>query len=102
MISEDTGCITVLKGPASIVSDGGKTYVNSSGNRALSTAGTGDVLSGVIGAFMNRMPDSLSAVCAAVYIHGLCADIYVEVNNIDSMSSSDILDYIRPALNRQT
>jgi NAD(P)H-hydrate repair Nnr-like enzyme with NAD(P)H-hydrate dehydratase domain len=39
------------------------------------------------------MPDSLSAVCAAVYIHGLCADIYVEVNNIDSMSSSDILDY---------
>lgn len=102
MISEDTGCITVLKGPASIVSDGEKTYVNSSGNRALSTAGTGDVLSGVIGAFMNRMPDSLSAVCAAVYIHGLCADIYVEVNNIDSMSSSDILDYIRPALNRLT
>jgi NAD(P)H-hydrate repair Nnr-like enzyme with NAD(P)H-hydrate dehydratase domain len=49
---------------------------------------------------MNRMPDSLSAASSAVYLHGLCADIYAEKNDMDSMSSSDILYYIRPALSR--
>lgn len=99
-IADLTGCITVLKGPGTIISDGVNSFINTTGNRALATAGSGDILSGIIGALLNRMPEPLQAVSAGVFIHGLCADIYTEINNIDSMSSSDILDYIRPALDR--
>jgi NAD(P)H-hydrate epimerase len=99
MIAEYTGCITVLKGPATIVSDGENVCINTTGNRALATAGSGDILSGIIGAYINRIDNTLTAVSAGVFIHGLCADIYSEKHKTDSMSSSDILDYIRPALN---
>lgn len=99
-VAEAIGCICVLKGPATIVSDGEKSCINTTGNRGLATAGSGDILSGIIGSLINRIDDMLKAASAGVFIHGLCADIYSEKNNIDSMSSSDILDYIRPALNR--
>lgn len=99
-LAAQTGAIAVLKGPASIVSDGVNTCINTTGNRALATAGSGDVLSGITGALMNRIPDPLNAASAGVFIHGLCADIYAEMNNIDSMSASDILDYIRSSLKR--
>lgn len=99
-LAQRTGCICVLKGPATIISDGEKSLINTTGNRALATAGSGDVLSGIIGAFINRISNPLNAASAGVFIHGMCADAYSENNNIDSMSSSDILDYIRPILFR--
>jgi len=99
-IAENTGCITVLKGPATIISDGDNIFINTTGNRALATAGSGDVLSGIIGALINRIDDTVKTASAGVFIHGLCADLYSEKNKTDSMRSSDILDYIRPALNR--
>ncbi|HPF04409.1 MAG TPA: NAD(P)H-hydrate dehydratase [Spirochaetota bacterium] len=99
-IAEDSGCITILKGPATIVSDGERSFINLSGNRTLATAGSGDVLTGIIGALVNRISDHLSAAASGVFIHGLSADVYSENNNIDSMSASDILNYIRPALTR--
>lgn len=97
-IAKKTGCVTVLKGPATIVSDGVNSCINTSGNRALATAGSGDILSGIIGALLNRIPDAPNAASAGVYIHGLCADIYSETDQCDTMSASDILDYIRPAI----
>ncbi len=99
-IAENTGCITVLKGPGTVVSDGVNSCINTSGNRALATAGSGDVLSGITGALLNRIPDALNAASAGVYIHGLCADIYSETNQRDTMSASDIIDFIRPAIKK--
>ncbi len=97
-LAQSTGCITVLKGPGTIISDGVNSFINTTGNKALATAGSGDVLSGIIGAFFHKISDPISAAFTGVYIHGLCAELYSETNPRDSMNSSDILDYIRPSL----
>ena len=93
-----TGAIAVLKGPATIVSDGDRSYINTTGNSGLATAGSGDVLSGIIGSFMNQNISSIEAAIAGVYIHGLCADLYKETHPAMTMKSSDIIDNIRKAL----
>lgn len=93
-----TGAVAVLKGPATIVSDGKFSYINTTGNNGLATAGSGDVLSGIIGSFMNREIPAIEAAAAGVYIHGLCADVYGESSVISSMRASDIIKNIRPAM----
>ncbi|HON15690.1 MAG TPA: NAD(P)H-hydrate dehydratase [Spirochaetota bacterium] len=99
-LAQKTGCITLLKGPASIVTDGEFTFINTSGNRALATAGSGDVLSGIIAALVNRVEEPLHAVCDAVFIHGLCASLWSEEFPKDSMSSSDIIHNIPKAIKK--
>ncbi len=68
------GCILVLKGAATIVTDGTKTYVNTSGSSALAKAGSGDVLAGMISSVIASGTDPLSAAVLSVYFHGLAAD----------------------------
>jgi NAD(P)H-hydrate epimerase len=97
-----TGCTAVLKGPASIISNGELSYINTSGNNGLATAGSGDVLSGIIGALMNRDISPIEAASAGVYIHGLCADIYINTAAASTMSASDIVNNIRSALKLKT
>lgn len=67
------GCTLLIKGAATVISDGQATYVNSSGSSALSKAGTGDVLAGAIAAFSAFAP-ALAATALAVYLHGHAAD----------------------------
>lgn len=66
----------VLKGPNTIVvSPEGKTYINQSGNEDLATAGSGDVLSGMIAAMCTQVPDVFDAITMAVWLHGHLADL---------------------------
>ncbi len=98
-IATTTGSVTVLKGPSSITSDGENSIINTTGNSLLACAGSGDVLSGIIGALMLRnIPDTLSAGMGA-YIHGLCADLFLEENKFPGMKAGDIIRYIRKAIN---
>ena len=67
----------VLKGAGSIVTSPSQTpYINFSGNALLATAGTGDVLSGLIGAFLAHSNDTFTATCHAVFEHGHVADTW--------------------------
>ena len=98
-IAVKTGSVAVLKGPSSITSDGENSIINTTGNSLLACAGSGDVLSGIIGALMLRsIPDTLCAGMGA-YIHGLCSDLFLEENNFSSMKAGDIIQYIRKAIN---
>lgn len=97
-LSLATGCITVLKGPASIISDGNKSYINTTGNSGLATAGSGDVLSGIICALMNADTSVIESAAAGVYIHGLCADLYSETSPSRTIRASDIINIIRAVL----
>jgi hydroxyethylthiazole kinase-like uncharacterized protein yjeF len=74
-MAERFQCVVVLKGSGSIIAAPGETArINPSGNAKLATAGTGDVLAGLLGANLaNGMP-ALDAACAAVWRHGLAAD----------------------------
>jgi NAD(P)H-hydrate epimerase len=99
-LSVKTGAIAVLKGPSTIVSDGFNSFINTTGNSGLATAGSGDVLSGIIGSFMNLNIPSIDAAIAGVYIHGLCADLYKEIYPAMTMKSSDIIEFIKRALSK--
>jgi hydroxyethylthiazole kinase-like uncharacterized protein yjeF len=67
----DLGAVVLLKGTTTVVSDGGTTWLNPTGTPWLGTAGTGDVLAGAIGALLSRSPDTLRAIAAAAWLHGL-------------------------------
>jgi hydroxyethylthiazole kinase-like uncharacterized protein yjeF len=73
--SEDHGCWLLLKGARTLLSGpDGRVYVNPTGNPALASGGTGDVLTGLIGAFLARGWPMERAGLAGCYIHGLAAD----------------------------
>ncbi|HXE98866.1 MAG TPA: NAD(P)H-hydrate dehydratase [Solirubrobacterales bacterium] len=69
--AEQSGAIVVLKGDDSLVADGARLGVSAGGSPGLATAGTGDVLSGTIGALLARATDPFAATCAGVHAHQL-------------------------------
>jgi hydroxyethylthiazole kinase-like uncharacterized protein yjeF len=74
-LAQRHGVTVVLKGADTITMSEERAWINTSGNSLLATAGSGDVLSGMIGAFCCREPRAGYAAAAAVYVHGLCAGI---------------------------
>ena len=71
-LAEATQCVVVRKGPTTIVCHpDGRVHLSVAGDERLATAGTGDVLSGIIGAFVARGLDPFVAATAAVHVHGL-------------------------------
>ncbi len=67
--------ILVLKGHRTVVTDGDRVYVNRTGDSSLSKAGSGDVLSGIIGTLLAQEMDRFDAACAGVWIHGKAGEI---------------------------
>ena len=94
-------CTVVLKDARTVVGEGRdvekrKMYINMSGNNALATGGSGDVLSGIIAGMAaqdREMKPSLAAALG-VYIHGLTAERYTETKSRYSMTASDIIDML--------
>jgi ADP-dependent NAD(P)H-hydrate dehydratase / NAD(P)H-hydrate epimerase len=92
--------VVVLKGAYTcIVCPDGKVFYNSSGNVALATAGSGDVLTGIISSLLAQQYSLEEAAVFGVYLHGLCADRWVRAQN-QTMLASDIIDMIPQALYR--
>ena len=87
-------CYTVLKGAGSIcASPENKRYINCSGNPGLSSAGTGDVLSGIIGALLAQGLHAENALLLGVYLHGAAADILLEKQGGPiGMTASEIIN----------
>jgi ADP-dependent NAD(P)H-hydrate dehydratase / NAD(P)H-hydrate epimerase len=93
-------CCVLLKGSDTIVVEGEKAAVNSTGNVGLATAGTGDVLSGVIGAFLSRGMNTYEAARAGAWVHGRAAELWLEETGwpAESMIATDLLDYLPVAV----
>ncbi|MFZ6799850.1 NAD(P)H-hydrate dehydratase [Undibacterium sp. Di24W] len=91
----------VLKGAGSVIADQEHITINSSGNPALATAGTGDVLAGVCGTLLAQGLNALDVARLATFIHGLAADDCVK-NGLGpiGLSASEIIPAIRTALNQ--
>lgn len=83
----------VLKGHKTVVTDG-KTmlYVNSTGNPGMATAGSGDVLTGIITGLITTGVPSFEASCIGVYVHGLSGDIGARRKGMRSLLATDILE----------
>jgi hydroxyethylthiazole kinase-like uncharacterized protein yjeF len=74
-LTQRFGCVVVLKGSGTIIAAPGKaTVITPTGNAKLATAGTGDVLAGMVGARLANQLDAFQAACQAVYCHGQVAD----------------------------
>jgi hydroxyethylthiazole kinase-like uncharacterized protein yjeF len=103
-LAEQFNCCLVLKGAGSVCAvPGGKRYINTSGNPGLSSAGTGDVLSGLIGSFLAQQLSPEHALLLAVHLHGAAADV-VQMQNGGpvGMVASELADAARSLLNRWT
>ncbi len=93
--------IVILKGSGSLISDGDSTYINSSGNPALATGGTGDVLTGVCAALLAQGLSALDAARLACFIHGAAADDLVDAGiGPIGLNASELIPAIRRRLNQ--
>jgi ADP-dependent NAD(P)H-hydrate dehydratase / NAD(P)H-hydrate epimerase len=88
----------VLKGAYTCVATpSGVAYFNSTGNPGMSKGGSGDVLSGIIGALLAKGMPALNAAIAGVYIHGLAGDIVAQEFSQESMTATDIINALPTA-----
>ena len=97
LFSKKHRVILVIKGANTMTVFNEKFYINTSGNPGLSTAGSGDVLTGVITGLMAQGYDALSATVFGVYLHGKSADIAVEDYGYQSLIASHIIEYLGTA-----
>lgn len=90
--ARENNVILVLKGANTVVTDGDAVFVCLTGNPSMAMGGTGDMLSGMIGAFAAQGIAPLDAAKAAVYIHGLCGDRCAAELSQRGMTVSDMID----------
>ena len=91
------GCILVLKGPGTIVTDGRRIYRNNTGNPGMATGGTGDVLTGLIAALFAQGLEAFEAAQLGVYLHGLAGDLARDDLGEAGLIASDLLKYLPKA-----
>jgi NAD(P)H-hydrate epimerase len=91
-LANRTKTIVALKGKGTVVTDGKKVYINETGNPGMATAGSGDVLTGVIAALIGQGLSNFDATVLGVYIHGLAGDIAAEKLGETSLIATDIID----------
>jgi len=89
--------IVVMKGAPTVVIDGEAVYKNSTGNAALATAGSGDVLTGIITSLVAQSYEPITAAILGVYLHGLTADIALPKTGHHAFIASDIIKYLGKA-----
>ncbi len=93
------GAVVVLKGDDTIVTDGERVAVNVLSAPALATAGTGDVLSGIVAALLARGLEPFAAACAAVLAHARAGrDAAARIGAAESVIASDVIDSIPAGL----
>ncbi|MFQ5962854.1 MAG: NAD(P)H-hydrate dehydratase [Candidatus Scalinduaceae bacterium] len=99
-LGKEKGITLVLKGDKTIVADYEKIYINQTGNPGMATAGTGDVLTGIIVSLIGQGLSEFNASQLGVYVHGLAGDIASKEKGETSMIASDILDSLPAAFLR--
>jgi len=102
-LAERSGAVVILKGNRTLVAKtDGAVAVNTSGNPGMATAGSGDVLTGVVAALLARGLNAFDAARLGVYLHGDAGDRAAERLGQDAMTASDILDDLSAAFMAQT
>lgn len=87
--------VVLCKGARTFVSSlEGRIYVNGSGNSGMATAGSGDVLTGIVAALAAQEDELFHAVCVGVYLHGLAGDKAAHIKSEYSMKAGDIVDTV--------
>ena len=98
--ARSTGAIVVLKGPGTVVTDGVRTWVNSTGNSGMATAGSGDVLTGIVASLLGQNSGGFEGAAIAVCAHGLAGDAAAEHWTRRGLIASDLLNFLPEAWRR--
>ncbi len=100
-ISVNKGWIIVLKGAFSrIILPNGKQYINTTGNPGMATAGSGDVLTGIITGLLAQGMKPHHAAIYGVYVHGLAGDLALNEQSVESLIAGDIIRHLGKAFNK--
>jgi len=99
--SRQHNCVLVLKGAfTSVSTPDGRVMFNSTGNPGMATAGSGDVLTGIILSLLSQGYSAENAAFTGVFLHGIAGDIAAENSCLESLIASDIINNIGKAYNR--
>lgn len=102
-LTEKYGCITVIKGADTLVAvSSEEAYINTTGNPGMATAGSGDVLTGIITSLAGQGLTAGNAARAGVFVHGLSGDLAAEKLGEYGLVASDIANYLPFALKELT
>jgi len=99
LLAKKSGAVTLLKGAPTIIANAqADVYINPTGNSGLATAGSGDVLTGIIAGLMASGASAENAAIAGAYLHGLSADIVETDASGRALIASDLLDALPEAI----
>lgn len=98
--AEESGFVVILKGAGTAITDGSRRTINQTGNSSLATAGSGDVLSGLIASLVGQKSPVWDACCTAVHLHGLAADLFIQKKPAASLTATDLIEMIPAAIAR--
>ena len=92
MLARELGCILVLKGHGTIITDGAVCYQNTTGNPGMAVGGSGDVLAGMITSLLGQHIDPLEAAAVGAWLHGAAGDLCAEKLGQYAMLPTDLLE----------
>jgi NAD(P)H-hydrate epimerase len=92
------GQVIVLKGYQTVVADGQRVYINTTGDSSLSKAGTGDVLSGIVGTLLAQKMSGFDAAACAVWIHGKAGEMAGRRLGRRCVLAADVIDSLPQAI----
>jgi len=92
--------VVLLKGRHTVVTDGQRLYVNQTGNPALATAGSGDVLTGLIASLIGQGLAAFDAAVLGTYVHGLAGDHWAKRHGRSGLRAADLTDELPAAFQR--
>ena len=93
--AREHGCIVVLKGVGTVITDGSETFINPTGNGCLAKGGSGDVLAGIIGALVCQGIEPLSAAAGGAYLHGYAADECTDEISSSCVTGRDVIRAVK-------
>ncbi len=95
--SKKLDCVLILKGAHTLILNKDIGYVNATGNPGMATAGSGDVLAGMIAGLVAQGYDTLQASIFGVYLHGFAGDLAARKHGFEAVTASRIIDAIGDA-----
>ncbi|MBL8695646.1 MAG: NAD(P)H-hydrate dehydratase [Planctomycetes bacterium] len=97
-LAQRARAFVILKGAESCISDGTKVHINRTGNPGMATGGSGDVLTGIVAAFLARGLPPWDAAVLAAHVHGRAGDLAARDGGEDGLLATDLLEFLRRAV----
>lgn len=98
--ARELGCILLLKGHETFITDGSQAYLTEFGNAGLAKGGSGDALTGILTALLAQKYPPLHAALLGTWLHGTAADLSLNQQSMESLLISDVIEHLGLAFKR--